>query len=193
MANLQLCSKPPPVLKRQHLKAAKSSGEKEHWTWTASDPFLSMRPVSFLCSPLAHLSKTVTWDTHFPLSQCPYVYPDGKVSGGKAGDAGAQQQEPWASLSLSGSSVWSGLSLCSRLPPAPAQSVAACARMCPRASRGVCVAVSDPALGCQPLLPSMSLWPRKLTPHSCSSRSSLWFPLHASLHPANCSLSESPG
>ncbi|KAB0394568.1 hypothetical protein E2I00_006778 [Balaenoptera physalus] len=79
MANLQLCSKPPPVLKRQHLKAAKSSEEKEHWTWTASDPFLSMRPVSFLCSPLAHLSETVTWDTHFPLSQCPYVYPDGKL------------------------------------------------------------------------------------------------------------------
>ena len=100
MANLQLCSKPPPVLKRQHLKAAKSSEEKEHWTWTASDPFLSVRPVSFLCSPLAHLSETVTWDTHFPLSQCPCVYPDGKVSGGKAGDARAQQQEPRASLSL---------------------------------------------------------------------------------------------
>lgn len=65
--NLELCSKPLRFQTKQ-LKAMKSSGEKEHWTWTASEPFLSIRSVSFLLLPPPHLPKTVSGDT---TSRCP--------------------------------------------------------------------------------------------------------------------------
>lgn len=82
--NLELCSKSLPVFKQ--FKAMKSSGEKERWTWTASNPFLPVRPLPFL---LTHLSQTVTRDTHFPLYSFPSVPPDGKVGWWKGlGDRG---------------------------------------------------------------------------------------------------------
>lgn len=57
-----------------------------------------------------------------------------------------------------------------------------------QASHGVSVAVSAPALGRQPLPRFVSPCSCKLTPHSCPSRSSLWFSLCALFHPANRSL-----
>lgn len=54
-----------PVFKQQY-KAANSSGEKEHWTWATSKPFLCVRSVSSLLF-LTHRSQTVMRDTHFRL------------------------------------------------------------------------------------------------------------------------------
>ena len=70
---------------------------------------------------LPHPSETVT-----PMSLCPSarVCPDGRVGGGKAGDARAQQQEPRASLALR---LLCLSGLCSRLTRAPAQPIAVCA------------------------------------------------------------------
>lgn len=70
-SSLKLCSKLLPVFKQ--FKATKSSGDKEHWTWSASKPLLSMRSVPFLL--LTHLSQTVLWDTHFPLYWFPCFPP----------------------------------------------------------------------------------------------------------------------
>lgn len=89
--NLKLCSKLLPVFKQ--FKATKSSGDKEHWTWSASKPLLSMRPVPFLL--LTHLFQTVMWDTHFPLYWFPCVPPGGKVGWWKGvGDAGLAAGTP---------------------------------------------------------------------------------------------------
>lgn len=82
-------------------------------------------------------------------------------------------------------------SLCVSLvwaPGCPGSSTAHCHVCQNQASHGVSVAVSAPALGRQPLPRFVSLCSCKLTPHSCSSRSSLWFTLRALLHPANRSL-----
>lgn len=166
--NLELCSKPLRFQTKQ-LKAMKSSGEKEHWTWTASEPFLSIRSVSFLLLPPPPPPQDCFRGHHFPLSLYPFGHPDGKVNGGKAGDAQAQRRNP-RHPSLSG--PLSGLACpCASLPQGfnPL-----CCPVCPRASRGVSVAVSDATLGCQPLLPSVSLYPH--TP-AHSSRSSLPPPL----------------
>lgn len=79
---------------------------------------------------LPHPSETVT-----PMSLCPSarVCPDGRVGGGKAGDARAQQQEPRASLALR---LLCLSGLCSRLTRAPAQPIAMCASgLCSRLPR----------------------------------------------------------
>lgn len=106
-------------------KATKSLGEEEHWTWTASEPFLPMCSASFLCSPAPAPLRLLRG---MPTSLCPSarVRPDGRVGGGKAGHARAQQQEPRASLPLR---LLCLSGLCSRLPRAPAQPIAVCARI----------------------------------------------------------------
>lgn len=124
ISNLQFCSKPPLVFKRPQ--------QSYEVTWrrgtldldskrTISPHVFCFRPLL----PLPHLSETATWDAHVPVSQGPCVRPDGKVGGGKAGDARAQQ-DPRASLALR---LLCPSGLCSRLPRAAAQSSAACARI----------------------------------------------------------------
>lgn len=89
-------------------KATKSLGEEEHWTWTASEPFLPMCSASFLCSP-HNPSETVMWDTHVPLSQCPC--PPGQQGGWWKGRAckGSAAGTPGVAPSPAPLSVWSVL------------------------------------------------------------------------------------
>lgn len=152
----------------------KSSGEKEHWTWTASNPFLPVHPVPFL---LTHLSQTVTRDTHFPLYSFPSVPPDGKVG--------------W----------WKGLGDPSiRISPAPV-SVCPCAQgwpcvpgcthsvegcFCGRHRRPTWLPVSHPLCVPLPLIARSPHTPAR------SHRSSLWFAPHR-FAPSSLLLSESPG
>lgn len=143
ISNLQFCSKPLLVFKRPQ--------QSYEVTWrrgtldldskrTISPHVFCFRPLL----PLPHLSETATWDAHVPVSQGPCVRPDGKVGGGKAGNARAQQ-DPRASLALR---LLCPSGLCSRLPRAAAQSSAACARI---KHRMVCFC------GCQPQLSAASL------------------------------------
>lgn len=170
--NLKLCSKSLPVFKQ--FKAMKSSGEKEHWTWTASKPFLPVRPVPFL---LTHLSQTVTRDTHFPLYSFPSVPPDGKVGWWKGlGDPGIRISP-------------TPLSVC------PCAQGWPCVPGCTHKHRGVFLwPPQTPHLAASlsfPLCPSALDSSLTHTP-ARSHRSSLWFALHR-FAPSSLLLSESPG
>lgn len=110
---------------------------------------------------LPHPSETVT-----PMSLCPSarVCPDGRVGGGKAGDARAQQQEPRASLALR---LLCLSGLCSRLTRAPAQPIAVCASgLCSRLPRAPAqpITVCESGLGSR--LPGLQHSPSPCVPES---------------------------
>lgn len=159
-SSLKLCSKLLPVFKQ--FKATKSSGDKEHWTWSASKPLLSMRSVPFLL--LTHLSQTVLWDTHFPLYWFPCVPPGGKVGW-------------WKGVGDVGSGACGSPHRSRRAPLSAPMLTAARVLGCTHKHQGVFCGSSDTSLGCQPL-PSVSLAVES-SPHTPpSDRSSLWFSRH---------------
>lgn len=175
--NLELCSKPLRFQTKQ-LKAMKSSGEKEHWTWTASEPFLSIRSVSFLLLPLP-TSPRLFQGTPLPAVLVP-LWPSGRQGQWwKGRRCASSAQEPQASLSLR-SSVWSGLSLCFSAP-----------RLQP--TMLPCVPSSIPwcfcgCLRCHTWLPASPSLCVPLPPHSCSLQQKQP-PSTTLLHPAYCSKS----
>ena len=140
-----------------------------------------MCSVSFLCSPSSTSLRLLRGT---PTSLCPRAPVSARMARRVVERQGMQGLSSWTPrhCSLSGSSVWSVLWAAPGCSPVQR-------RVCQdQASHGVSVAVSAPALGCQPLPHFVSPCSCKLTPHSCPSRSNLWFSLCALLHPANRSL-----
>lgn len=126
------------------------------------------------CSPSPHLQDCYVGHP-LPSVLVPLRPPRRQGGGGKAGRTRAQPQEP-RHCYLSGPFVWSGLPLCSR-PPLPDSSPVRC-RLCQDVPSSIAWCFCG-CLRCRTwlpsLLPSVSLCPQKLSPHSCSSRSSLCF------------------
>lgn len=186
ISNLQFCSKPLLVFKRlqQSYEVTWKRGTLDLDSKQTTSPHV----FCFLpLLPLPHLSETTTWDAHVPVSQGPCVRPDGKAGGGKAGDARAQQQDPRASLALR---LLCLSGLCSRLPRAPAQSSATCARIKHRMvflwlSQPQLLAASLSLTSCPPALAS--------SPHTpAPAEAASGFPsVLCSIQPTACS--ECPG
>lgn len=171
----------------------KSSGEKECWTWTASKPFLSICSVSFFLLP--HLSKTVTRDTHFPLSQLPFVHLDGKVGWWEGrGDVGSGACKGIAAgpRHQHVSCPLVHLSLLKAAPsPGPVRH-----HMCRDGPKSILWCLWLPQMPHLAGSLSLPLYPSALesSPHTParSGRSSLWFSLHC-LAPSGLLFLESPG
>lgn len=151
--------------------APRSSKGRARWTWMANNPFLSMRPVSFLLPPPT--TPRLLGDTRTPGPRSPSpTLTAGGTPAERRGGAGCGQQEP------------QGARGCLMGPCAPE-----CARMCSPASCGV--SVLPPAV--PPLPPPPCPSALQSCPHSCSLEQKQ--PL-VSLHcfaPSGFLLSESPG
>lgn len=150
--------------------APRSSKGRARWTWMASNPFLSMRPVSFLLPPPT--APRLLGDTRTPGPRSPSLtLTAGGAPAERRGGGGCGQQEP------------RGARGCLVGPCA-----AEYARMCSPASRGV-----SAAPGCAPLPPPPHPSALQSCPHSCSLEQKQ--PL-VSLHcfaPSGFLLLESPG